>query len=330
LLIAQIAASLASVPGVFSVRVLVEDRSYAGGAVPVSVAVPLMATSKGPALAISAAARLVSLTGTTAAAVGWVGRDHGAEPLLGYPVASPSGDRLAALRNAASGAELTVADLGGGSQLTATERAEIPLPQQVTGSYLGPQWLDDERILLASAGARPAVQLVDARHPKLRPVATPGLAALGPLSAFAVSRDGTRVIAVAGQPGARQLYLGRITPAAGSADGVLTVGGWTQVPTGLADVAAASWSADLAATVVGKPATLGSAPRAEIVALDTVSDPTALPALPTALSAADPVSPLQIAAAPGRATLLSADGHTWMLQNAKWLPVGTMAGAGYP
>jgi hypothetical protein len=326
LLIAQIAASLASVPGVFSVRVQVEERAYTGGAVPVTVANQLAATSHGPELGLTASGGLVSLAGSRAVAVRWVGLNRGTEPLLGDPATAPMGDRLAALVSGPLGPELSVADLSTARQLTATERALIALGP-AGGTYLQPQWLDESRILAASGGVRPQVQLVDTKRQKLHPVATPGLAALGPLSTFAISRDGTRVIAVAGPAGARQLYLGQVTPASGSANDAVSIGDWTRVPTNLADVADASWSADLAVTVVGQDSP-GSSLHAEVVALDTVTDPSQLPVLPAAFTAT--TASVEIAAAPGRPTLISDGGRSWMLNDGQWVTAPATVEMSYP
>jgi Lipoprotein LpqB beta-propeller domain len=80
-------------------------------------------------------------------------------------------------------------------------------------------------------------------------VAAPDLAALGPVSALRLSRDGTRVAVVAGKAGGRQLYVARVS----ELNRTVRVEGPQRV-TGpeITDVVDASWaSADKLAVLAG-------------------------------------------------------------------------------
>ncbi len=353
MLVSQIAASLGSVPGVFTVRVLVEERPYVGGAVPADIPADLATQSSGPALGISPTGGLVTLTesgsSVTTHPVTWQVMARGKSAavqapagLIADPVAAPGGGQLAVRRLAATGQQLVFADLVTGRVPTATERRVVALKPAVSTRYLTPQWVDAARLLLASSTAGTAsVQLIDARTGAAHPVATPGLGALGPLSSFVVSRDGTRVIAVAGPQGARRLYLASISQASSDpakADD-LVVNGWVPIPTGMVDVGAAGWTGDLSVAVVGQPASSGAAVaqpilESEVVALDTVADPTPLPDLPGAFSpsaAAD--SPPALTTAQGRPTLISQGASTWILRPNGWVqlrPPSAVTDVSYP
>jgi hypothetical protein len=334
--VAQIASSLASVPGVFTVRVLVEERPYAGGPVAAEIPEALAPTSSGPVLAVGNAGQLLDVTGGGTRPVRWATSSSGSGAgLLVTPVSAPGGGSLAALRVTSLGDQLLLGDLSGSKELTATLRRVKALATPANGSYLRPQWLDARRLLLAVAGSTPSLQLFNSVDGALHPVSTPGLRALGPLAGFAVSRDGTRAIAVAGAAGARKLYLGRVVSAASTSEGAdqLIVDGWTPVPTSLADVSAASWSGDLAVTIVGRPGTItpGESPdlRMEALSLDGVTAPTVLPALPTPVGGGSGEG-LTLTAAPNKPVLLGAGGHSWKLQDEQWVALGALRSPAYP
>ena len=336
LLISQIAASLASVPGVFTVRVLVEERPYVGGAVAATIPPALEPPSDGPVLALAADGALEELTSEPARPVTWVAKDGSPQGLLTDPVASPDGAALAALRPGADGLQLVVADLHDGAQPSATLRHAILLPAVSGGRESRPEWLDANRILLAVGGVAPRLEIIDASTGAISTVSAPGLAALGPLSSFSVSRDGTRAIAISGVPGARQAYLGRIlTPTSTplrAAGAVAT--GWTRIPTGMTDVVAVSWSGDLELTLLGRPpaaAAASAAVHAEVVTLDGVAGPTPLPALPPEFEAlvAVPERPL-ITASPGRPTMIDIGTQRWLLDAGRWEVASPARDPSYP
>lgn len=356
LLVAQIAASLGSVPGVFTVRVLVEERPYIGGAVSATIPTDLTETSTGPALGVGAFGGIVKLAepsaGPATSQIHWVPQTP--PGFLSAPVSAPGGARIAALQFDSGTQDLVLAQIKGSPSAVTSPASAVPVtatdvktirPKPAPGTqgvpllYLPPQWVDADRLLLPSVSAGVArLQLVDALTGSVDAVSTPGLAKLGPLSAFVVSRDGTRAVAVAGEFGARRVYLGRVVRVSagqGHPDGVV-VAGWTPVPTSMADVDAVSWSSDLSITVLGSPltATASTPRRAAVIALDTVAEPTPLPDLPPAFSAADeltgPDQAITISTAPGRPTLVGLDGQTWQLQSGSWLAVRGAATVSYP
>ena len=335
--VAQIAATLASVPGVLTVRVLVEERSYAGGPVDAKIPDEFVAMSTGPVLAVSAAGQLLSVDRNRATAVKWHGSDPGP---LRNPISAPGGQRMAALRMTPQGSQLVLADLAGssGSTMTATVRRTETIAGPVGATYLRPQWLDTTRLLVVIGGASPRLALVDTASGLTRAVYSPNLRSLGPLSSFAVSRDGSRALAVAGLAGARKVFLARVTDAStqpGSAN-QLMVDGWTQVPTSLPDVASVAWTGDLAATVLGTAASVAadpaSGPRLEDVALDGMPDATLSLALPVAVAtqaAAVGAGPF-VTSAPGRNDLVSTGSATWKLQAGRWVTIGNWLSPAYP
>ena len=356
LLVAQIAASLGSVPGVFTVRVLVEERPYIGGPVSATIPADLAPASNGPALGVGGSGvgvtGVVKLaepsTGPAVSQVRWSPKPPAG--VLSSPVSAPGGSRLAALGFDSGMLDLVLAQVKGStsatstSPITATDVKTIR-PKPAAGGqggppqYLQPQWVDANRLLLPSVtGGVARLQLVDAASGSVEAVSTPGFAQLGPLSAFAVSRDGTRAVAVAGEPGTRQVYLGRVvrvSSGTGRQD-AFVVDGWTPVPTSLANVDAVSWSGDLAITVLGSPTNaLANTPRrAVVVALDAVAEPIPLPALPSAFagpaSAGGSVQGLSVTTAPARPTLVGLGDQTWQLESDSWLAVRDASTVSYP
>jgi hypothetical protein len=334
--VAQIAATLASVPGVYSVRVLVEERPYGGGAVAARIPAEFTATSVGPVLAIGQNGRLVSVDGSKALAVTWHGTDPG---VLIDPVSAPGGKRMAALRMTPSGYQLVLADLSESAGVTtATVRHTEALATPAGAGYLRPQWLDGTRLVLAVSGVASRLLVIDASNGASRAVYTPSLVGLGSLAGFSISRDGTRALAVAGPVGARRAFLARVTDAStqpGSPD-QLAVDGWTQVPTSLPDVAATAWSGDLAVTVVGTAGKTASDPagglRVESVSLDGVPDTPESIALPPAVAEQAFASGgvLDVTSAPGHSDLVSTGFATWTLHAGRWVTVGDWHSTSYP
>ncbi len=336
LLVSQIAATLGSVPGVFTVRVLVEERPYAGAAIAATIPADLQPASNGAVLALTTDGSLEELTASSARPVKWVAGDGSPQGLLISPVASPDGDALAALRPDHETWQLVIADLRRGAQPAATLRRVVALPVSSGGLQLQPEWLDANRILVAVGGVDPRLELIDASTGAITPVNAPGLGALGPLSSFAVSRDGTRIIAVSGVPGVRQAYLGRILTPTGTpvrAPGTV-VTGWSKIPTDMTDVTAVSWSAELELTVLGRPTAAPAASaalHAELVELDGVSDPTPLPALPSEFEGlvAVPERPV-ITTSPGRPPMLEVGTKRWLLAAGQWEVASPAGDPSYP
>jgi hypothetical protein len=105
----------------------------------------------------------------------------------------------------------------------------------------------------------------------------------------------------------------------------------------MADVAAVSWSDDLALTVVGDgvgqaatSAIRTAGLRAVVVALDRVADPIPLAGLPAAAVAQAANAPVAIASGPGRSTTLSVGTSRWQLQSARWNAVPAAGAFSYP
>ena len=174
-----------------------------------------------------------------------------------------------------------------------------------------------------------------AKDGKTSSVESSGLATLGPLASFAVSRDGTRIVVIAGLPGKRQPYLGRISSVPlGSGGSELMVDSWSRVPTSLADVTAVSWSGDLALTVLGTNTTAGAnvgSARATYVALDGVADPVSLPPLPSLVVAAESAgAPVDLATAPRRPTVVCTGSRSWILTGRSWAPGPPIRDPTYP
>jgi hypothetical protein len=334
LLVRQIAATLGSVPNVFAVRVLVEERAFVEHPVTAANPATFQPATNGPVLALAPDGSLEELTSNAPRPVKWTARDGSSQGLLTNPVASPDGTALAALRPGTD--ELVIADLHRGAAPSAVLRKAITLPAISDGREMQPEWLDANRLVVAVGGANPRLELIDATTGTLSLMEAPGLAGLGPLSSVSVSRDGTRIIAVSRVIGARQAFLGRILTPTGTP--VRTAGtiatGWVKIPTGMADVAAVSWSGDLELTVLGRPAAASGASadlRAELVELDGVSDATALPALPHEFEAlvATPERPV-IATSPGRPPMLEVGTKRWLLDEGRWDAASPVRDPSYP
>jgi hypothetical protein len=161
-----------------------------------------------------------------------------------------------------------------------------------------------------------------------------GLGKLGPVSEVAVSRDGARVAAIAGPPGARRVYLGRLayTPpfatdnVSGQTPTVVGAGGWTPVTAVGDDVRAVDWSSSLGLAVI-----VGDQPRGPAVVkqipLDGLDEATTLSmrGLPEPADA--------IAAAPGEPILVSSGGRIWRYDDTgagHWLAIGAGNLPAYP
>ena len=330
LLVSQIAATLGSVPGVFTVRVLVEERPYIGGAVSARVPAAYLSTSQGPAVAVAPGGGLMSFNASGASApLAWTGVDGGgpstAEQLaLRDPAVSPAGTELAAMLPGPD-PTLLLADVTGTVPPDVFIRRRVALPKPAGGHYLRPQWLGSDRVLMATSGAAPRMFVVDAEAGVVHDADVGDPATLGPLTSLSVSRDGTRVLAVAGAPGARRVFLSRFTtePAGPTSTGELTATTWTPLPTELVDARAASWSADLTVTALGRAVATAPGLRAETLELDQVSDPTLLPPLPPDFSAASTTgaAPVSMISGPGRSTLISAGMKRWVLRAGQWSSV---------
>jgi hypothetical protein len=334
LLVAQIAASLGSVPGVFTVRVQVEERPYLGRSVPATVPAAYETGSPGPAVAVAPGGGLVTFNTVGATAplrwgTGDVPLPTAAQLALRDPAVSPSGTGLAAVLPGPRPV-LVLAKLSGTTQVRASSTRTVALPPPADGQYLRPQWLEVGRLLMVTTGPAPRLFVVDTSTGAVRSVAAPDLARLGALDTVAVSRDGTRIAAVIGSAGARRVFVGRLAAEPnGRGVGVRPVAKqWTALPVQLADVAAVSWSDDLMVTVLGRPTPNSPRLRAETFALDQTADATLLPSLPADLSLVENI-PLSVISGPGRPTLINAGSLRWMLRAGQWSPIPPAMSSAY-
>ncbi len=102
----------------------------------------------------------------------------------------------------------------------------------------------------------------------------------------------------------------------------------------MADVVTLSWSGDLQLTVLGRPTTTpasSAAVRAEVVALDGISDPVLLPLLPSEFEAlvVVPERPL-ITTAPGRPAMIDIGTRRWLLDAGRWEVASPARDPSYP
>ncbi len=338
LVVAQIAATLGTVPGVFTVRVLVEERPYVGDPVPAEVPAAYAAASRGPTLAISSAGELVTSTPAGTAVALWTqpvdddGPSTAPPRGLRLPAVAPNGTDFAVLQPGTRPGlllgrvvEAAASSASGAQPIRVTERRRVTLPP---ADYLRPQWLDRRRLLVAGAGDAPVLRVVETDTGEVRPLSASTLPA-GPLAGLVVSRDGTRAIATIGPEGRRQAYLGRALSPGTGADPVTNagdrpgetalpeLGDWTPLPTDLADVASAGWPDDLSVALLGRPADSSAAVRAVVLSLEQVTAPTVLAALPAELRRAAPAA-LAIAVAPGHPVVVSSGLRRWVLDTGSW------------
>jgi hypothetical protein len=162
-----------------------------------------------------------------------------------------------------------------------------------------------------------------------------GLSKFGPVSAVAVSRDGARVAAIAGPPGAQRVYLGHLafTPpfpadtAPGQRPTVVGAAGWTPVTAASDDVRAVDWTASLGLAVIASSGPGGGTAVRQI--------PLDGPASATTLSLRGLPGPAEaIAAAPGEPILVASGGRIWRYDDdnvtGRWLAIGSGNLPAYP
>jgi hypothetical protein len=161
-----------------------------------------------------------------------------------------------------------------------------------------------------------------------------GLRKAGPVSAVSVSRDGARVAALAGPPGAQRVYLGRLSyappfsadTAPGQRPAVVAAGGWTPVTPAGEDVRAVDWTASLELAGIAADGA-GSGTIIFRIPLDG-------PAVAGTLSTRGLLGPAEaIAAAPGEPLLVASGGRIWRYDDSgtgRWLPIGAGSLPAYP
>jgi hypothetical protein len=137
----------------------------------------------------------------------------------------------------------------GASQVVAGVAGRLRARTQ-PGAFGSPSWARGIGALVPVHGGAPAAIVVRSDG-AVATVPAPDLAALpAPLDQLQVSRDGARVLAVAGPTGARRLYLGRV----GVTNGATRLRGWAQLtlPPGITDVLSVSWQDGLDVVVLAR------------------------------------------------------------------------------
>ena len=319
----QVRATMAALPGVTNVRLLLGGREVSEHHLQVPRADELAPASwpvgvarEGvvrfdPVAAGTEGAEQVEIPGTVAQAV---------------PVPLPATEAVGSARIAAMMA-------GDAGLLTPTRIAANGSAQPVAppGGYAGSTWLRSAGLLTVTAtGADPVLApqvafgaagsgrapggTAETAPPK---VAAPGLAGLAPVTTLAASADGARVTAVAGFPGSGRLYLGRVTRSAGS----IALSGWTAATPEWLDVSDVAWSDALDLVVL---ASSGGRQGLWRLSLNSLNPLTALPA------PALPCVPTSVAAAPQRPILIGCGGRIWSWREATWVAVAAGDRPAYP
>lgn len=312
-LMAQLRAMLAGLPGVKRVRLLIDGTEAAvpHGDAPVN---PDSTPPDGPAVAV-VAGRLTPVgpahqggtdVSAPAAEVG--------NSVIG--VSAGSGGNLAAVT--ASGTLLR--RIGRSSSMTAAP-----------GSWRSASWVRSLGVLGVTRGNGALAFLPPQGAAK--PVDDGGLRKSGPISAVAVSRDGSRVAALVGPPGARRVYLGHLAftppfpadPAPGQRPTVVGAAGWTPVTAAGDDIRAVDWSSSLGLVVVA------SGPHGSTAVRQIPLDG---PAVATTLNSRGLPGPAEaIAAAPGEPVLVASGGRIWRYDDTgsgRWLAIGAGNLPAYP
>lgn len=309
LLVGQLASTLGTVPGVESVRVQAEGRTYQERDPVVGASEPpgLSPAAAGPTYAVGPDGALLRLEDAQpgGTATGVLGVPGGPTRLLAA-VPDPSGSSmLAVIQRSGNASRLLTGPLG----------ALRPTPVQ-SERLIGPSWLPGRGVVVvagagATAPAGPPRLLLTTPAGEVVPLAD--LAPFGDVQDMAVSPDGTRIVLRAAQPagagtpgGGSAVWVGRI----GRKDGRPAVDGWFRWATGLDDVGHVSWSGQTSLVVTGRRE--GGGPALWRLALDRLTDPEriALEGLPGV--------PTQVSAAPGRDLLAIAGGGLWRLDGERW------------
>jgi hypothetical protein len=313
-LIAQLRTMLGGLPGVKQVRLLIDGTQ---AAVPPGDAPdnPDSTPPDGPAVAVIAG-RLVP-----------VGPAHQGGADVGAPAATV-GDEVTDVSAGTSGELAAVTSTGNLLWRADSSFTMSPAP----GSWKSVSWVRSLGVLGVQKSNGALAFL--APQGGLTAVDDGGLSKIGPVSAVAVSRDGARVAAILGPPGARRVYLGHLayTPpfpadtSPGQQPTVVGAGGWTPVTAVGDDVHAVDWASSLGLAVV-----VGSGPHGgtevQQIPLDGPPDPTTLPprGLPGPVDA--------IAAAPGEPVLAASGSRIWRYDDTgagRWLAIGAGNLPAYP
>ncbi|PZS33887.1 MAG: hypothetical protein DLM59_05740 [Pseudonocardiales bacterium] len=230
------------------------------------------------------------------------------QPGAAYPAAPPT----AGLRSAAVSADLgwlaAVRPRPGGEELVIGPMGGALTPRLAGRTVSRPSWEPGAGGVIVAVDGRSLIRVsVDGA---MSAVTEPGLAALGPVSALVLSRDGVRVALVAGPAGHRRLRLAVLERAGNQ----ISLSGLREVAPSLTDVAAVAWADDGHLLVLARLGGATSTPYGVDVDGFTVAErPTdSLPAFRVGA-----------AAAPGEPDLVEAGGRIWRRQGSFWeSPVG--------
>ncbi len=308
LLVAQLGATLGTVPGVDMVRVLAEGRAYQerDPAGPAVVPQALRPRLDGPTLAVGPDGGLLQVQAPQPgeAPAGVIPTPGPSQDLL-TAVADPNGSgTIAAIRSEGLGGQLLVGPLGG--------LREVPVP---VGYMLGPTWLPGRGVLVLVPGPR---LLLVTPQGRVSTLVGGILSILGQAQEMAVSPDGARIILRTGpldpsRPGpgvASRLWLGRIAVR----NGRPVPEGWVQIATGLDDAGHVSWSGSTQLVLTGRRG--DTAPGLWRVDLGRLEDPVRVP------TEGLPATPTAVSAAPGRSLFVVAGARLWRLDGERWTDLG--------
>jgi hypothetical protein len=313
-LIAQLRAMLGGLPGVKQVRLLIDgtEAVVPPGNAPAN---PDSTPPDGPAVA-AVAGRLVP-----------VGPSHQGGADLSTP-AAVVGNSVIGVSAGISGALAAVTSDGTALWRTGTSSSMTV----AAGTWRSVSWVRSLGLL----GVKKSDGALAFLPPDGGPTAVDdgGLGKVGPVSAVSVSRDGARVAAIAGPPGAQRVYLGHLayTPpfptdaAPGQQPTVVGAVDWTPVTAAGENVRAVDWTSSLGlAVIVDNGPGGGTAVRT--IPLDG-------PAVPTTLSPRGLPGPAEaIAAASGEPILVASGGRIWRYDDTgsgRWLAIGAGRMPAYP
>ena len=313
-LVAQLRAMLSSLPGVKQVRLLIDGTE---AAVPPGNAPdnPDTTPPDGPAVAL-VAGRLVP-----------VGPSHQGSTDISTPAATV-GNAVVSVSAGTSG-ELAASTSSG----TVLWRANSSVAMSsAPNTWTSVSWVRSLGLL----GVEKNTGALAFLPPRGAPTAVDdgGLSKIGPVHAVSVSRDGARVAAIVGPPGAQRVYLGHLayTPpfpadtSPGQEPTVVGAADWTPVTAVGDNVRAVDWTSSLGLAVIVDNGPHGGTAVRQI--------PLDGPAVPTTLSLRGLPGPAEaIAAAPGEPVLVSSGGRIWRYDDTgagRWLAIGPGNLPAYP
>lgn len=227
----------------------------------------------------------------------------------GERIPGPAGDGTYTLTTAGATADQTrlagISQLAGTSSLLVGEYGGELVPIIDGPSFTAPSWAGATQELWTVRGGSEVLRVPTGAAAQV--VSTPTLAALGAVRVLQLSRDGTRAALVIEGAETASLYVARLAQTGTT----VQMSGFTPITPTLSGVLDVSWSsADDLLLIADDPAGGGTRPwrvsvDGSVLTEETVSG---LRGQPTA-----------VAAAPGRAPLVTAGGTMWRLDSNTWL-----------